>query len=111
MNPYKEELFAHAAIENWLSRGWVAGGVDSAFAFTVLTPGGYLSGLSGAGRFFERSARVARGWLSSLSGRPCGGVAGRRRWNYRERQQLPGGARTVRWSTVVQEETDGLAIF
>ncbi len=32
MNPYKDEIIhAHAAIENWLSKGWVAGGVDSAF--------------------------------------------------------------------------------
>lgn len=35
MNPYKEEIIhAHAAIENWLSKGvgsLEAGGVDSAF--------------------------------------------------------------------------------
>lgn len=71
MNPYKDEIIhAHAAIENWLSKGM--GSLEALIArfaadFTMITPGGICLDYPALGAFSRRSARVARGWLSWLS--------------------------------------------
>lgn len=71
MNPYKEEIIhAHAAIENWLSKGM--GSLEALIArfavdFTMITPGGICLDYPALGAFSRRGARVARGWLSWLS--------------------------------------------
>lgn len=71
MNPYKEEIIhAHAAIENWLSKGMGSlAALIARFAadFTMITPGGVCLDYPALGAFSRRSARVARVWLSWLS--------------------------------------------
>lgn len=61
-----------------------------------------MSGLSGARRFFPGAARVSPGLvivvehIDLVAEWPEGAAL-----RYRERQQLPGQAETVRWSTVI----------
>lgn len=71
MNPYKEEIIhAHAAIENWLSKG--VGSLEALIArfavdFTMITQEVFVWIIRRSALFSRRSARVARGWLSWLS--------------------------------------------
>lgn len=57
MNPYKEEIIhAHAAIENWLSKGM--GSLEALIArfaadFTMITPGGVCLDYPALGAFFQ----------------------------------------------------------
>lgn len=70
MNPYKEEIIhAHAAIENWLSKG--VGSLEALIArfavdFTMITPGGICL-IIRRWALFPGAARVSPGWLSWLS--------------------------------------------
>lgn len=65
MNPYKEEIIhAHAAIENWLSKGM--GSLEALIArfavdFTMITPGGICLDYPALGAFFPGAARVSPG--------------------------------------------------
>lgn len=66
MNPYKEEIIhAHAAIENWLSKGG-GGSLEALIArfavdFTMITPGGICLDYPALGVFFPGAARVSPG--------------------------------------------------
>ncbi|MCQ7718981.1 DUF4440 domain-containing protein, partial [Salmonella enterica] len=57
MNPYKDEIIhAHAAIENWLSKGM--GNLEALIArfaadFTMITPGGVCLDYPALGAFFQ----------------------------------------------------------
>lgn len=57
MNPYKDEIIhAHAAIENWLSKGM--GSLEALIArfaadFTMITPGGVCLDYPALGAFFQ----------------------------------------------------------
>ncbi len=57
MNPYKDEIIhAHAAIENWLSKG--VGSLEALIArfavdFTMITPGGICLDYPALGAFFQ----------------------------------------------------------
>ncbi|MDL4013150.1 DUF4440 domain-containing protein [Salmonella enterica] len=106
MNPYKDEIIhAHAAIESWLSKGM--GSMDALIArfaadFTMITPGGVCLDYPALGAFFQaqRSCRpglvIVVEHIDLVAEWPEGAAL-----RYRERQQLPGQAETVRWSTVI----------
>lgn len=70
MNPYKEEIIhAHAAIENWLSKGM--GSLEALIArfaadFTMITPGGVCLDYPALGAFFQ-AQRGCRPGLSTLT--------------------------------------------
>ncbi len=105
MNPYKEEIIhAHAAIENWLSKGM--GSLEALIArfavdFTMITPGGICLDYPALGAFqAQRACRpglvIVVEHIDLVAEWPEGAAL-----RYRERQQLPGQAETVRWSTVI----------
>ncbi|EEG4774006.1 DUF4440 domain-containing protein [Salmonella enterica subsp. enterica serovar Bredeney] len=106
MNPYKEEIIhAHAAIENWLSKGM--GSLEALIArfaadFTMITPGGVCLDYPALGAFFQAQRGCRSGLvivvehIDLVAEWPEGAAL-----RYRERQQLPGQAETVRWSTVI----------
>lgn len=106
MNPYKDEIIhAHAAIESWLSKGM--GSMDALIArfaadFTMITPGGVCLDYPALGAFFQaqRGGRpglvIVVEHIDLVAEWPEGAAL-----RYRERQQLPGQAETVRWSTVI----------
>ncbi|EBX9479565.1 DUF4440 domain-containing protein [Salmonella enterica subsp. enterica serovar Abony] len=106
MNPYKEEIIhAHAAIENWLSKGM--GNLEALIArfaadFTMITPGGVCLDYPALGAFFQAQRGCRPGLvivvehIDLVAEWPEGAAL-----RYRERQQLPGQAETVRWSTVI----------
>ncbi|EAX8226185.1 DUF4440 domain-containing protein [Salmonella enterica] len=106
MNPYKEEIIhAHAAIENWLSKGM--GSLEALIArfavdFTMITPGGICLDYPALGAFFQAQRGCRPGLvivvehIDLVVEWPEGAAL-----RYRERQQLPGQAETVRWSTVI----------
>ncbi|EKB3460679.1 DUF4440 domain-containing protein [Salmonella enterica] len=102
MNPYKEEIIhAHAAIENWLSKGM--GSLEALIArfaadFTMITPGGVCLDYPALVIVVEHIDLVAE-WLEGAALR------------YRERQQLPGQAETVRWSTVILKRERGRIVW
>lgn len=112
MNPYKEEIIhAHAAIENWLSKGM--GSLEVliprfAADFTMITPGGVCLDYPALGAFFQAQRACRPGLvimvehIDLVAEWPEGAAL-----RYRERQQLPGQAETVRWSTVILKRERG----
>ncbi len=105
MNPYKDEIIhAHAAIENWLSKGM--GSPEALIArfaadLTMITPAVFVW-IIRRSALFPCAARVSPGLvivvehIDLMAEWPEGAAL-----RYRERQQLPGQAETVRWSTVI----------
>ncbi|EAW9690556.1 DUF4440 domain-containing protein [Salmonella enterica subsp. enterica serovar Infantis] len=116
MNPYKDEIIhAHAAIESWLSKGM--GSMDALIArfaadFTMITPGGVCLDYPALGAFFEaqRGGRpglvIVVEHIDLVAEWPEGAAL-----RYRERQQLPGQAETVRWSTVILKRERGRIVW
>ncbi|EBM9554052.1 DUF4440 domain-containing protein [Salmonella enterica subsp. enterica serovar Kentucky] len=116
MNPYKDEIIhAHAAIENWLSKG--VGSLEALIArfavdFTMITPGGVCLDYPALGAFFQaqRGCRpglvIVVGHIDLVAEWPEGAAL-----RYRERQQLPGQAETVRWSTVILKSERGRIVW
>lgn len=115
MNPYKEEIIhAHAAIENWLSKG--VGSLEALIArfaadFTMITPGGVCLDYPALGAFSRRSACrpglvIVVEHIDLVAEWPEGAAL-----RYRERQQLPGQAETVRWSTVILKRERGRIVW
>ncbi|MGT9209206.1 DUF4440 domain-containing protein, partial [Salmonella enterica subsp. enterica serovar Typhimurium] len=112
MNPYKDEIIhAHAAIENWLSKGM--GSLEALIArfaadFTMITPGGVCLDYPALGAFFQAQRAFRPGLvivvehIDLVAEWPEGAAL-----RYRERQQLPGQAETVRWSTVILKKERG----
>ncbi|EDW5599588.1 DUF4440 domain-containing protein [Salmonella enterica] len=116
MNPYKEEIIhAHAAIENWLSKGM--GSLEALIArfaadFTMITPGGVCLDYPALGAFFQAQRGCRPGLVIvvehiDLVAEWLEGAALR----YRECQQLPGQAETVRWSTVILKRERGRIVW
>ncbi|EBG1719027.1 DUF4440 domain-containing protein [Salmonella enterica] len=116
MNPYKEEIIhAHAAIENWLSKGM--GSLEALIArfaadFTMITPGGVCLDYPALGAFFQAQRACRPGLvivvehIDHVAEWPEGAAL-----RYRERQQLPGQAETVRWSTVILKRERGRIVW
>lgn len=116
MNPYKDEIIhAHAAIENWLSKGM--GSLEALIArfaadFTMITPGGVCLDYPALGAFFraQRGCRpglvIVVEHIDLVAEWPEGAAL-----RYRERQQLPGQAETVRWSTVILKRERGRIVW
>ncbi|EJK3366285.1 DUF4440 domain-containing protein [Salmonella enterica] len=116
MNPYKEEItHAHAAIENWLSKGM--GNLEALIArfaadFTMITPGGVCLDYPALGAFFQAQRACRPGLvivvehIDLVAEWPEGAAL-----RYRERQQLPGQAKTVRWSTVILKRERGRIVW
>ncbi|EBJ6263600.1 DUF4440 domain-containing protein [Salmonella enterica] len=116
MNPYKEEIIhAHAAIENWLSKGM--GSLEALIArfaadFTMITPGGICLDYPALGAFFQAQRACRPGLvivvehIDLVAEWPEGATL-----RYRERQQLPGLAETVRWSTVILKRERGRIVW
>ncbi|EIU2611974.1 DUF4440 domain-containing protein [Salmonella enterica] len=116
MNPYKDEIIhAHAAIESWLSKGM--GSMDALIArfaadFTMITPGGVCLDYPALGAFFQaqRGGRpglvIVVEHIDLVAEWPEGTAL-----RYRERQQLPGQAETVRWSTVILKRERGRIVW
>ncbi|ENN4443805.1 DUF4440 domain-containing protein [Salmonella enterica subsp. enterica serovar Typhimurium] len=116
MNPYKEEIIhAHAAIENWLSKG--VGSLEALIArfaadFTMITPGGVCLDYPALGAFFQAQRACRPGLvivvehIDLVAEWPEGAAL-----RYRERQQLPGQAETVRWSTVILKRERGRIVW
>lgn len=116
MNPYKDEIIhAHAAIESWLSKGM--GSMDALIArfaadFTMITPGGVCLDYPALGAFFQaqRGGRpglvIVVEHIDLVAECPEGAAL-----RYRERQQLPGQAETVRWSTVILKRERGRIVW
>ncbi|EAA6247755.1 TPA: DUF4440 domain-containing protein [Salmonella enterica subsp. enterica serovar Ball] len=116
MNPYKEEIIhAHAAIENWLSKGM--GSLEVliprfAADFTMITPGGVCLDYPALGAFFQAQRACRPGLvimvehIDLVAEWPEGAAL-----RYRERQQLPGQAETVRWSTVILKRERGRIVW
>lgn len=116
MNPYKDEIIhAHAAIESWLSKGM--GSMDALIArfaadFTMITPGGVCLDYPALGAFFQaqRGGRpglvIVVEHIDPVAEWPEGAAL-----RYRERQQLPGQAETVRWSTVILKRERGRIVW
>ncbi|EJZ4343203.1 DUF4440 domain-containing protein [Salmonella enterica subsp. enterica serovar Infantis] len=116
MNPYKDEIIhAHAAIESWLSKGMgsmVALIARFAADFTMITPGGVCLDYPALGAFFQaqRGGRpglvIVVEHIDLVAEWPEGAAL-----RYRERQQLPGQAETVRWSTVILKRERGRIVW
>ncbi|EBB8131281.1 DUF4440 domain-containing protein [Salmonella enterica] len=116
MNPYKEEIIhAHAAIENWLSKGM--GNLEALIArfaadFTMITPGGVCLDYPALGAFFQAQRACRPGLvimvehIDLVAEWPEGAAL-----RYRERQQLPGLTETVRWSTVILKRERGRIVW
>ncbi|HAK8393343.1 TPA: DUF4440 domain-containing protein [Salmonella enterica] len=116
MNPYKEEIIhAHAAIENWLSKGM--GSLEALIArfaadFTMITPGGVCLDYPALGAFFQAQRACRPGLvivvehIDLVAEWPEGAAL-----RYRERQQLPGQAEMVRWSTVILKSERGRIVW
>ncbi|EOF5504659.1 DUF4440 domain-containing protein [Salmonella enterica] len=116
MNPYKEEIIhAHAAIENWLSKGM--GSLEALIArfaadFTMITPGGVCLDYPALGAFFQAQRGCRPGLvivvehIDLVAEWPEGAAL-----RYRERQQLPGQAEMVRWSTVILKRERGRIVW
>ncbi|EAA5903918.1 DUF4440 domain-containing protein [Salmonella enterica] len=116
MNPYKEEIIhTHAAIENWLSKGM--GSLEVliprfAADFTMITPGGVCLDYPALGAFFQAQRACRPGLvimvehIDLVAEWPEGAAL-----RYRERQQLPGQAETVRWSTVILKRERGRIVW
>ncbi|EDK2423153.1 DUF4440 domain-containing protein [Salmonella enterica] len=116
MNPYKDEIIhAHAAIESWLSKGM--GSMDALIArfaadFTMITPGGVCLDYPALGAFFQaqRGGRpglvIVVEHIDLVAEWPEGAAL-----RYRERQQLPDQAETVRWSTVILKRERGRIVW
>ncbi|ECH9259516.1 DUF4440 domain-containing protein [Salmonella enterica subsp. enterica] len=116
MNPYKEEIIhAHAAIENWLSKGM--GSLEALIArfaadFTMITPGGVCLDYPALGAFFQALRGCRPGLvimvehIDLVAEWPEGAAL-----RYREQQQLPGQAETVRWSTVILKRERGRIVW
>ncbi|HGF6677119.1 TPA: DUF4440 domain-containing protein [Salmonella enterica] len=116
MNPYKEEIIhAHAAIENWLSKG--VGSLEALIArfaadFTMITPGGVCLDYPALGAFFQAQRACRPGLvivvehIDLVAEWPEGAAL-----RYRERQQLPGQAETVRWSMVILKRERGRIVW
>ncbi|ANF76987.1 DUF4440 domain-containing protein [Salmonella enterica] len=116
MNPYKDEIIhAHAAIENWLSKGM--GNLEALIArfaadFTMITPGGVCLDYPALGAFFQAQRACRLGLvivvehIDLVAEWPEGAAL-----RYRERQQLPGQAETVRWSTVILKRERGRIVW
>ncbi|EAN5890195.1 DUF4440 domain-containing protein [Salmonella enterica] len=116
MNPYKEEIIhAHAAIENWLSKG--VGSLEALIArfavdFTMITPGGICLDYPALGAFFQAQRACRPGLvivvehIDFVAEWPEGAAL-----RYRKRQQLPGQAETVRWSTVILKRERGRIVW
>ncbi|EHP7147767.1 DUF4440 domain-containing protein [Salmonella enterica] len=116
MNPYKDEIIhAHAAIESWLSKGM--GSIDALIArfaadFTMITPGGVCLDYPALGAFFQAQCGGRPGLvivvehIDLVAEWPEGAAL-----RYRERQQLPGQAETVRWSTVILKRERGRIVW
>ena len=116
MNPYKDEIIhAHAAIESWLSKGM--GSIDALIArfaadFTMITPGGVCLDYPALGAFFQaqRGGRpglvIVVEHIDLVAEWPEGAAL-----RCRERQQLPGQAETVRWSTVILKRERGRIVW
>lgn len=116
MNPYNEEIIhAHAAIENWLSKGM--GSLEVliprfAADFTMITPGGVCLDYPALGAFFQAQRACRPGLvimvehIDLVAEWPEGAAL-----RYRERQQLPGQAETVRWSTVILKRERGRIVW
>ncbi|EMQ2084632.1 DUF4440 domain-containing protein [Salmonella enterica subsp. enterica] len=116
MNPYKEEIIhAHAAIVNWLSKGM--GSLEALIArfaadFTMITPGGVCLDYPALGAFFQAQRACRPGLvivvehIDLVAEWPEGAAL-----RYRERQQLPGQAEMVRWSTVILKRERGRIVW
>ncbi|EBG9631489.1 DUF4440 domain-containing protein [Salmonella enterica subsp. enterica serovar Indiana] len=116
MNPYKDEIIhAHTAIENWLSKGM--GNLEALIArfaadFTMITPGGVCLDYPALGAFFQAQRACRLGLvivvehIDLVAEWPEGAAL-----RYRERQQLPGQAETVRWSTVILKRERGRIVW
>lgn len=116
MNSYKEEIIhAHVAIENWLSKGM--GSLEAlmprfAADFTMITPGGVCLDYPALGAFFQAQSACRQGLvivvehIDLVAEWPEGAAL-----RYRERQQLPGQAETVRWSTVILKRERGRIVW
>ncbi|EHG6663718.1 DUF4440 domain-containing protein [Salmonella enterica subsp. enterica] len=116
MNPYKDEIIhAHAAIENWLSKGM--GSLEVLIArfaadFTMITPGGICLDYPALGAFFQAQRACRPGLvivvehIDLVAEWPEGAAL-----RYRERQQLPGQAEMVRWSTVILKRERGRIVW
>ncbi|EAA3790688.1 DUF4440 domain-containing protein [Salmonella enterica subsp. enterica serovar Livingstone] len=116
MNPYKDEIIhAHAAIENWLSKGM--GSLEALIArfaadFTMITPGGVCLDYPALGAFFQAQRGCRPGLvivvehIDLVAEWPEGAAL-----RYRERQLLPGQAETVRWSTVILKRERGRIVW
>ncbi|EOZ4483551.1 DUF4440 domain-containing protein [Salmonella enterica subsp. diarizonae] len=116
MNPYKEEIIhAHEAIENWLSKGM--GSLEAliprfAADFSLITPGGVCLDYPALGAFFQAQRACRPGLvivvehIDLVAEWPEGAAL-----HYRERQQLPGQAETVRWSTVILKRERGRIVW
>lgn len=116
MNLYKEEIIhAHAAIENWLSKGM--GSLEVliprfAADFTMITPGGVCLDYPALGAFFQAQRACRPGLvimvehIDLVAEWPEGAAL-----RYRERQQLPGQTETVRWSTVILKRERGRIVW
>ncbi|EJC1604143.1 DUF4440 domain-containing protein [Salmonella enterica subsp. enterica serovar Braenderup] len=116
MNPYKDEIIhAHAAIESWLSKGM--GSMDALIArfaadFTMITPGGVCLDYPALGAFFQAQRACRPGLvivvehIDLVAEWPEGAAL-----RYRERQQLPGQAEAVRWSTVILKRERGRIVW
>ncbi|EEM7558534.1 DUF4440 domain-containing protein [Salmonella enterica subsp. enterica serovar Infantis] len=116
MNPYKDEIIhAHAAIENWLSKGM--GSLEALIArfaadFTMITPSGVCLDYPALGAFFQAQRGCRPGLvivvehIDLVAEWPEGAAL-----RYRERQQLPGQAETVRWSTVILKRERGRIVW
>ncbi|EIM9902832.1 DUF4440 domain-containing protein [Salmonella enterica] len=116
MNPYKDEIIhAHAAIESWLSKGM--GSLEALIArfaadFTIITPGGVCLDYPALDAFFQAQRACRLGLvivvehIDLVAEWPEGAAL-----RYRERQQLPGQAETVRWSTVILKRERGRIVW
>ncbi|ECI3632212.1 DUF4440 domain-containing protein [Salmonella enterica subsp. houtenae] len=116
MNPYKEEIIhAHAAIANWLSKGM--GSLEAliprfAADFTMITPSGDCLDYPALSAFFQAQRACRPGLvivvehIDLVAEWPEGAAL-----RYRERQQLPGQAETVRWSTVILKRERGRIVW
>ncbi|EHY5204388.1 DUF4440 domain-containing protein [Salmonella enterica] len=116
MSPYKDEIIhAHAAIESWLSKGM--GSLEALIArfaadFTMITPGGVCLDYPALGAFFQAQRACRPGLvivvehIDLVAEWPEGAAL-----RYRERQQLPGQAETVRWSTVILKRERGRIVW
>lgn len=116
MNSYKEEIIhTHVAIENWLSEG--TGDPEALIRrfdtdFTMITPGGACLDYPALDVFFQTQRACRPGLIivvehiDVVAEWPQGAAL-----RYRERQQLPDQAETVRWSTAILKKENGRIVW